>query len=144
MERLETQTDGKAVIALELLRIVSALLFIQHGLQKLFMWPASEHHPDPVPLLSVFGVGGVIEVFGGLCLLAGLFTRPVAFVLCGQMAVAYWLFHFRAGLAMPDGWMPVVNQGDSAIQFCFTFLYFAVARPGPWSIDANWRDRKKA
>lgn len=144
MARAEIRTGGKPVVALELLRFVSALLFMQHGLQKVFMWPASAHHPDPVPLLSLFGVGGLIEVVGGLCLLIGLFTRPVAFVLCGQMAAAYWLFHFRAGLAMPDGWMPVVNQGDSAIQFCFTFLYFALAQPGPWTVDANWRRRNQA
>ena len=122
--------------ALAVLRIVSALLFIQHGLQKLFMWPPSPHHPEPVPLLSLMGLGGVLELFGGLLLLVGLFTRPIAFVLAGEMAVAYWMFHFAGGREMPNGWMPVVNGGDSAIQYCFTFLYLVFAGAGAWSIDA--------
>ncbi|WP_114955076.1 DoxX family protein [Sphingosinicella terrae] len=122
--------------ALAVLRIVTALLFIQHGLQKLFMWPPSPHHPDPVPLLSLAGIGGLLELVGGLLILAGLFTRPVAFVLSGEMAVAYWMFHFVGGMNMPNGWMPVVNGGDSAIQFCFTFLYLVFAGAGSWSVDA--------
>lgn len=121
--------------ALAVLRIVTALLFMQHGFQKLFMWPPSPHHPHPVPWLSLFGVGGMLEVFGGLLLVLGLFTRPVAFLLAGQMAVAYWMFHFAAGLQMANGWMPVVNEGDSAIQFCFVFLYLTFAGPGAWSMD---------
>jgi putative oxidoreductase len=131
-----SRLQAHAPQALAVLRIVTALLFIQHGLQKLFMWPPSPHHPDPVPLLSLSGIGGLLELIGGLLILAGLFTRPVAFVLSGQMAVAYWLFHFGGGLNMPNGWMPVVNGGDSAIQFCFTFLYLVFAGAGAWSVDS--------
>jgi putative oxidoreductase len=123
--------------ALAILRMVTALLYMQHGLQKVFMWPPSVHHPTSVPLLSFFGFAGLLELGGGALVLVGCFTRWVAFVLCGQMAVAYWLFHFRAGLGMPDGWMPVVNGGDLAILFCFTFLYIAVAGPGAWSVDGR-------
>lgn len=120
---------------LALLRIATALLFMQHGLQKIVMWPPTLHHPDPVPWLSLAGIGGCLELFGGFLLLIGLFTRPVAFVLCGQMAVAYWMIHFARGLSIPNGWMPVVNEGDSAIQFCFVFLYLIFAGPGAWSVD---------
>lgn len=131
-----TRLQAYAPQALALLRIVTGMLFIQHGLQKLLMWPPSPHHPEPVALLSLFGIGGLLEVFGGLLIVIGLFTRPVAFVLAGQMAVAYWMFHFAGGMEMPVGWMPVVNGGDSAIQFCFTFLYLVFAGAGAWSIDA--------
>ena len=132
-----TRLQAYAPYALALLRIVTALLFIQHGLQKLFFWPPSEHHSPPFVLLSLAGIGGILEVIGGLLILVGLYTRPVAFVLAGEMAVAYWYFHhFLAGSNMPNGWMPVVNGGDSAIQFCFTFLYLVFAGAGAWSIDA--------
>lgn len=120
---------------LALLRIVTGLLYVQHGMQKLIGWPASEHHPGGVALFSIFGVAGILEFFGGMLLAVGFLTRAVAFLLCGQMAVAYWLFHFRGGLNLPDGWMPVVNGGDLAIEFCFVFLLFAVAGPGAFSLD---------
>lgn len=121
--------------ALAVLRIVTGMLFLQHGMQKLFLWPLSPHHPEPVPLLSLFGIGGILEFFGGLLIVLGLFTRPVAFVLAGEMAVAYWMFHFAGGRSMPDGWIPVVNGGDSPIQFCFVFLYLVFAGAGAWSVD---------
>ncbi|MBB6255394.1 DoxX family protein [Nitrospirillum iridis] len=121
--------------ALGALRIVSGLLFLQHGMQKLFLWPISEHHPGPVSLLSVAGVAGILEFFGGMAVALGLRTRAVAFVLSGEMAVAYWGIHFRAGLHMRDGILPVVNQGDLAILFCFVFLYIFFAGPGAWSIE---------
>lgn len=137
-DTIATQTRTSS-ITLALLRIVSALLFMQHGMQKLFLWPPSEHHPDPVPLLSLFGIGGLIEFAGGMLLLVGLFTRQVAIVACGQMAVAYWMFHFASGMGMANGWMPVVNGGDAAILFCFAFLHLAAAGPGAWSIDRRRR-----
>ncbi|TWB50651.1 DoxX family protein [Nitrospirillum viridazoti] len=121
--------------ALGALRIVSGLLFLQHGMQKLFLWPISEHHPGPVSLLSVAGVAGILEFFGGMAVTLGLRTRAVAFVLSGEMAVAYWGIHFPAGLHMKDGFLPVVNQGDLAILFCFVFLYIFFAGPGAWSIE---------
>jgi putative oxidoreductase len=113
--------------ALGLLRIVAALLFIAHGTQKLFNVPSSEFS---ISLFSLMGVAGMLETFGGLLLLLGVFTRPVAFVLSGQMAVAYWMAH------APQSAFPVQNGGDAPILFCFVFLYLVAAGPGAWSIDA--------
>ena len=131
--------DSRTPQALAALRIVTALLFIQHGVQKLFSWPPSEHGGGTFELFSLAGIGGVLEFFGGALVLVGLFTRPVAFVLAGQMAVAYWLFHFATSVGRPNGWMPVVNGGDLAILFCFVFLHLACAGPGAWSLDASAR-----
>jgi putative oxidoreductase len=113
--------------ALGLLRIVAALLFIAHGTQKLFNVPSSEFS---ISLFSLMGVAGMLETFGGLLLLLGVFTRPVAFVLSGQMAVAYWMAH------APQSAFPVQNGGDAPILFCFVFLYLVAAGPGAWSIEA--------
>ena len=115
--------------ALSVLRIVTALLFIAHGTQKLFAFPAGQM-PGPVEYVSLMGLAGFLEVFGGLAVLVGIFTRPVAFVLSGMMAVAYWMAHAPASLS------PVNNGGDAAILFCFVFLYLVFAGPGPWSVDA--------
>lgn len=113
---------------LSILRIVSALIFMEHGTQKLLGFPPSEHGAPPIYSLMWFG--GVLELVGGILLLLGLFTRPVAFILSGEMAVAYWMFH------APSSPFPAVNQGDAAILYCFVFLYIAAAGPGPWSVDA--------
>ncbi len=121
--------------ALGVLRIVTALLFMQHGFQKLFGFPDAGHHPEPFVLMSLAGVAGLLEAFGGIAMLLGVLTRPVALLLSGEMAVAYWLFHFAGGLAMPRGYFPVVNGGDAAILFCFVFLYLVFAGPGRFSID---------
>ena len=129
--------------ALGALRIATALLYMQHGLQKLFMWPPSVHHPEPAPLLSLAGVAGILELFGGLAILLRMLVRPVAFALAGERAVAYWMFHFMGGLSMPDGWMPVVNGGDLAIEFCFVFLYLSVAGPGAWSLGGHRRSEQR-
>ncbi len=114
---------------LSVLRIMAALLFIAHGTQKLFGFPPSERGMPP--LFSLYGIGGILEAFGGLLLLFGLFTRPVAFVLSGMMAVAYFMAH------APQSFYPAVNGGDAAILFCFVFFYLFVAGPGPWSVDAQ-------
>ncbi len=114
---------------LSVLRIVSALLFIAHGTTKLFGFPATERFATPPETLSLMWFGGILEAGGGLLLLIGLFTRPVAFVLSGMMAVAYWMFHAPASI------YPVQNGGDAAILFCFVFLYIAAAGGGPWSAD---------
>lgn len=114
--------------ALSILRIVTALLFIAHGTQKLFGFPASEW--GGVELFSLMGVAGVLEVFGGIAVLVGFMTRPVAFVLSGLMAFAYWMGH------APRDAFPVNNGGDAAILFCFIFLYFVFSGPGGWSADA--------
>lgn len=114
--------------ALGLLRIVAAILFMEHGSQKLLGFPPSSHGSPE--LFSLIWFAGVLELFGGFLLLIGLFTRPVAFILSGQMAFAYWMAH------APKDIFPVLNGGDAAILFCFVFLYFAAAGGGAWSIDA--------
>lgn len=120
--------DRYTPYALAALRIVAALLFMEHGTQKLFGFPAAPEGGQP-PLLSLFGIGGVIELVGGLLVLLGLYTRPAAFVLSGEMAAAYWLFH------APQGFFPVLNGGDAAILFCFVFLLLVFAGPGAWSLS---------
>lgn len=115
---------------LSILRIVVAALFIEHGTQKLFGIPASSHPMPPLALMSQFGLAGVLETFGGAAILLGLFTRPIAFLLCGEMAVAYFQVHF------PNGFYPINNGGESPVLFCFIFLYFVFAGAGVWSIDA--------
>ncbi|AOW15337.1 DoxX family protein [Hydrogenophaga crassostreae] len=118
-----------------LLRIVTALLFMQHGAQKLFHYPPGGHHQGPLDLFSLIGVAGVLEFFGGLLLVVGLYTRSVAFVLSGQMAVAYFAFHVPGGKDAPGGFFPVVNGGELAIIFCFVFFYLVFSGPGAWSLD---------
>jgi putative oxidoreductase len=114
-----------------LLRIVAAILFIQVGTMKLFAFPAGiPPNGGTVRLLSELGLAGILETFGGVLLLLGLFTRPVAFILAGEMAVAYFQVHFR------QGFWPVLNGGQLAILFCFIWLYFSAAGAGPWGLDA--------
>ena len=114
---------------LSVVRIVAALIFMAHGTQKLFGFPAPAQSGLPAAL-SLAWVGGILELVGGALLLLGLFTRPVAFLLSGEMAVAYWMFH------APRNLYPVLNGGDAAILYCFLFLYLVFAGPGPWSLDA--------
>jgi putative oxidoreductase len=111
-----------------LLRIATALLFIQHGTAKLFGYPHVAMF-DNLKLFSFLGLGGAIELVGGLLLLVGLFTRPLAFVLSGEMAVAYFGFH-----AVESFW-PILNKGELAALYCFVFLFFSVAGAGAFSID---------
>jgi putative oxidoreductase len=117
-----------------ILRIVAAFLFLQHGAMKLFAFPAGVP-PDggTVPLISQAGLAGVLEFFGGALLLLGLFTRPVAFLLAGEMAVAYFQVHF------PRGFWTVLNRGEPAALFSFVWLYFSAAGAGPLSLDARRR-----
>jgi putative oxidoreductase len=114
-----------------LLRIMTGLLFLAHGTAKLLGWPAVEMFKDGVPLLSLFGIGGLLEIVGGLMIVVGLFTRTVAFVLSGMMAVAYFMFH------APSAFYPIINQGELAILYSFVFLWLATAGAGPWSVDAS-------
>ena len=111
-----------------ILRILVAWLFLQHGTAKLLHVP---HVPsfDSVQLMSLVGVAGVLELLGGFLLLMGVLTRPVAFILSGEMAVAYFMAHG------PRNLLPILNGGELAVIYCFVFLYFAVAGGGPWSID---------
>jgi putative oxidoreductase len=112
-----------------ILRIVIAFLFLQHGTAKLFGAPHIAMF-DGLQLFSLLGLAGLLELIGGLLLLIGLFTRPTAFILSGMMAVAYFMAH------EPKGFLPILNQGELAVVYCFVFLYFAVAGAGYFSIDA--------
>jgi putative oxidoreductase len=116
---------------LSLLRIVSGLIFMEHGTQKLLGFPPMAPGMSQPPIFSLFWFGGILEMVGGFLLLIGLFTRPVAFILAGEMAAAYWMFH------APGGLFPALNGGDAAILYCFVFLYIAAAGAGPWSLDAR-------
>ncbi len=114
------------------LRIVAAFMFMLSGTILLFAFPVGvPPNGVAVPWVSQLGLGGALEVFGGALLFAGLFTRPVAFLLAGEMAVAYFQFHF------PKGFWPVVNGGVPAALYCFVWLYFSAAGAGPWSLDAR-------
>ena len=119
---------------LSVLRIVTAFLFTAHGTQKLLGFPVPPSFP--VELWSLAGVAGMLELVGGTLLLIGLFTRPVAFVLSGLMAFAYFIAH------APQGFWPIVNRGELAALYSFVFLYFAASGGGPWSIDQWWRERR--
>jgi putative oxidoreductase len=120
---------SSAPYLLSILRIVAAFVFMQHGTTKLFGFP----EPGPggtVALVSQMGLAGILEFGGGLLLLVGLFSRPVAFVLAGQMAFAYFMAH------APRGFWVIQNQGAEAVLFAFLWLYISAAGPGPWSVDA--------
>ena len=116
---------------LSVLRIVGGYMFLLHGTAKLFGMPHVAMF-DGLQLMSLMGLAGVLELVGGALLLIGLFTRPVAFVLSGQMAVAYFMAHASKGAVL----MPLMNQGEAAVLYCFIFLYLAFAGAGPWSVDA--------
>ena len=116
--------------ALSLLRIVAALVYWEHGLQKIINFPPSPRGPMPFVLDSLLGVAGVIETVAGALLIIGLLTRPAAFLACGEMAVAYFKAHF------PRGLYPINNMGEPAILLCFVFLLLVFAGAGPWSVDA--------
>ena len=122
---------------LGVLRIVTAFLFIQVGTAKLFAFPgAILPGGGTAPVGSLPGIAGILETFGGLLVLVGAFTRPVAFLLSGEMAVAYFYAH------APQGFWPVLNQGAPAILYCFLFLYLSAAGAGPWSVDALRRGER--
>ena len=113
---------------LSVFRIVVALLFLEHGTAKLLGFPHLDMFAN-LPLMSMAGIAGVLELVGGLLLVLGLFTRPVAFILSGEMAVAYFIAH------APHGFFPLLNQGEGAVFYCFAFLYLAAAGGGLWSVD---------
>jgi putative oxidoreductase len=115
---------------LSVLRVVAALLLLQHGGQKVFGYPTLPHGMSPPPLFSwPAGIAGILELVFGLLLLVGLFTRFAAFILSGEMAVAYFMVHAF------DAWWPIHNKGELAVIYCFVFLYLAAAGAGPWSLD---------
>jgi putative oxidoreductase len=129
-------TDTTIQRALAILRIVSAFLLIQHATAKLFGFPHVAFF-DNLQVLSLIGAAGIIELVGSLFLLAGAFTRPVAFVLSGELAFAYFIGHAPKGNFLS----PMLNGGESAVLFCFVFLFLAAAGAGAWSVDAARRSR---
>jgi putative oxidoreductase len=114
---------------LSVLRIISALIFMSHGTAKLLGFPPTEMFATAPEPMTMTWFSGVLELVGGALLTLGLFTRPVAFILAGEMAAAYWMVH------APQSFFPIQNQGDAAILYCFVFLYIAAAGGGPWSLD---------
>jgi putative oxidoreductase len=119
---------------LSILRIIAGLLFLEHGLMKLFHFPAPQPGvPDPLPPLEL--AGSVIELVGGALIALGLLTRAAAFICSGEMAVAYFMVH------APKSFYPALNMGEAAILYCFVFFYLVFAGPGPWSLDAAVRRR---
>lgn len=124
-----TTLDAWAPRMLSVLRIMSALLFLAHGTAKLFGFPAVPMFAN-LQVVSLLGLMGVIEIVGGILLAIGLFTRPVAFILSGSMAVAYFMAHAT------KGFHPILNGGELAVLYCFLFLYFVFAGGGAWSVDA--------
>lgn len=131
MSELSSFWSKWSPVLLSILRIVVAFLFMQHGAQKLFGIPGVGDHK--VELASLMGLAGVLEFFGGGLLLIGLFTRPIAFILAGEMAFAYFMVH------APQSMWPAINQGDAAVLYCFTMLYLSSAGGGPWSLDSKLR-----
>ena len=115
---------------LSVLRIVAALVFITFGTMKLFNYPPLPKGMPPIPLVSQLGLAGTLELFGGSLLLIGFLARPVAFILSGEMAVAYFQGHY------PQSFWPTTNMGTPAILYCFIFLYFVFSGAGAWSVDA--------
>jgi putative oxidoreductase len=122
-----------------ILRLVTGLLFMEHGLQKLFGLLVDPPQPwhGPPPMFSQFWIAGVLELFGGALIALGLFTRPVAFLLAGEMAVAYFQAHF------PRSFWPVINGGEHTVLYCFIYLYLFAAGAGPYSIDAELKRRRR-
>jgi putative oxidoreductase len=128
--RVEMNRELAVKVTYFLLRVVAGFLFWQAGGLILFGWFGGMPGGQSVPLMSEIGIGGVLEFVGGLLIIFGLLTRPVAFILSGEMAVAYWQFH------APNGVWPLQNQGVPAVLFCFLFLYMAAQGGGDWSLDA--------
>lgn len=126
MTNLSDRLTKLAPTSLAILRVMTALMFLSHGTGKLLGYPDLGFMP---PVLSLAGVAGLIEIVGGILIVIGLFTRPVAFILSGQMAVAYFMAH------APQGFHPIQNGGELAVLFCFIFFYLVFAGPGAWSMD---------
>jgi putative oxidoreductase len=130
---LEANASAWAPRMLSVLRIMTGLLFLQHGTAKLLGFPVTDFRPE---ISSLPGIAGIFELVGGVLIVLGLFTRPVAFILAGMMAVAYFVAHWPT-TAGPAPFFPIQNGGELAIMYCFVFLYLMCAGPGPWSVDAK-------
>jgi putative oxidoreductase len=129
---IEQTATNVAPYVRSIVRVVVALMFLEHGLSRLLGWPSAI--PTP-PMLTMYWFAGMIELCGAILVLLGLFTRPAAFIMSGEMAFAYFISH------APRGFFPILNGGDGAILYCFIFLYLAFAGAGPWSLDALWRKK---
>jgi putative oxidoreductase len=137
MKPLETLANTWTPQAQALLRIVVAYLFLLHGTAKLFHVPHIAYF-DNLQVFSLLGLSGVLEFAGGVLVLLGLLTRPVAFILSGEMAVAYFMGHASQGSVF----VPLLNNGEPAVLYCFVFLFFAFAGPGAWSVDGWWKSKQ--
>lgn len=129
MSKLAAAWGAKAPYLLGIMRIIAAFMFMQSGTVKMFGWPKAMPGGGTVDLMSQMGIGATLEIVGGFLILIGLFTRPVAFILSGMMAVAYFQFHF------PTSFWTVVNNGSPAVLFCFLWLYYSMVGPGKFSVD---------
>src|SRR4051812_27153744 len=139
MQKFDRVLASFEPMALSIFRIMIGLLLFQYGVAKIFKFPVLPYFANPPPLIMA---AGALELVLGALLIAGLFTRPVAFILSGEMAFAYFMGHmFKAGLAAPV-YTPLLNGGNAAILFCFSCLYLAFAGGGPWSVDAMIRQRR--
>ena len=127
---LVAKWKSSAPYILSVMRMVAAFMFIENGTMKLFSFPMAMPPGNTAPMFSQTWIGGVLEAFGGALMLLGLFTRPVAFILAGEMAVAYFQFHY------PQSFWTLINGGQPAVLYCFLWLYYSAAGPGPWSLDA--------
>jgi putative oxidoreductase len=123
---------------LSILRIATALFFLEHPSAKFLHWPFVAYFAHLNPVSWPIGIAGIIETVFGLLLLFGLLSRVAAFILSGEMAVAYFMYHVPHG-----GILPILNMGEPAVLYCFIFLYLASAGPGPWSLDAIWGGERK-
>jgi putative oxidoreductase len=134
---LEARLSDYQPQALSILRIVAALLFLSSGLQKWFRFPAPNPAYANIQLLSMVGIAGIIEIVGGTLVTLGLYTRAAAFIMSGEMAVAYWYFSNRAARSF----MPIASGGSLEVLYCFVFFYLVFAGAGPWSLDAVLRKK---
>lgn len=134
---LETRLSQYQPQVLSILRIMAGLLFLSSGLQKWFGFPVANPNFANITLLSMVGIAGLIEIIGGALVTVGLYTRCAAFIMSGEMAVAYWYYANRPA----RGFMPIQNGGTLEVLFCFVFLYLVFAGAGPWSLDAIWRKK---
>jgi putative oxidoreductase len=137
MATLEHLARRAAPHLLSLLRIMAALLLLQHGTQKLLGFPPMPPGRSAPEFLTLIWFAGVIELIGGVLLAIGLFSRTTAFILSGELAAAYWIGHASRGF------FPIVNAGELAALYSFVFLYLAAAGPGPWSVDYLWSGERE-
>lgn len=134
---IETTLNKYQPQVLSILRIIAGLLFLSSGLQKWFGFPVANPNYANIHLFSMYGIAGCIELIGGALVAVGLFTRYAAFLMSGEMAVAYWIFANRPA----RGFTPIANGGTLEVLFCFVFLYLVFAGAGPWSLDALLRKK---